>query len=231
MSQTIANISFYLFDSSLRRKGDNLFSFLMADFNLLYSCALFFVIGLALLEGLGLLIGLSLASALDDLLSIDLDVDANVTLSSGGLSALLGWLYVFRLPFLVWLLLFLTSFGIAGLSVNYIVALPTLLSFPIALVIAIFSCRILGKQIATIMPKNESSAISSNSFSGKVATITVGKARKGSAAEAVLHDEFNQKHYLLVEPEQQGQEFVQGTQVVLVEKIKSSWLAIEFKTL
>lgn len=206
-----------------------MFSFFMADFNLLYSSSLFFVACLALLEGVGLLIGLSLTNALDDLLPIDLDVDADLTLSDGGLSVVLGWLYLHRLPFLVWMLLFLTSFGIAGLSINYMWPLPTLLSFPIALVIAIFSCRILGKRIASIMPKNESSATSYHSFSGKIATITVGKARKGNAAEAVLHDEFNQKHYLLVEPEQQGQEFDKGTQVVLVEKIQHSWLAIEFK--
>lgn len=201
-------------------------SFFMADSNLLYSSALLFVICLALLEGVGLLIGLSLASALDDILPID--IDADVALSSGGLSAILGWLYLHRLPFLVWLLLFLCSFGIAGLSINYVTALSSLISFPLALIAAVFSCRFLGKKIATIMPKNESSAVSFHSFSGKVATITVGKARKGNAAEAVFQDEFNQKHYLLVEPEHSNQEFIQGTQVVLIEKRQHSWLAIKF---
>lgn len=181
--------------------------------------------GLALLEGIGLVIGLSIASAFDDLFSFDVDA----TLPSGGLSGVLGWLYLSRLPILVWLILFLTSFGIAGLSINFIILLPTLLSFPIALVIAIFSCRIIGGKIAAIMPTNESSAISSHSFTGKIATITVGKASKGNAAEAVLHDDFHQKHYLMVEPELQGDEFVQGTKVVLIEKLSRSWLAIEFK--
>ncbi|WP_284203672.1 YqiJ family protein [Psychromonas marina] len=204
-----------------------MFSFFISEFNILYSCALFFVMGLALLEGIGLVIGLSMASAFDDMFSFDIDVDA--TLPSGGLSGVLGWLYLSRLPVLVWLILFLTSFGIAGLSINFIVILPTLLSFPIALIIAIFSCRILGGKIATIMPTNESSAISSDSFTGKIATITVGKARKGSAAEAVLHDDFHQKHYLMVEPEVQGQEFMQGTQVILIKKLSRSWLAIEFE--
>ncbi|PKF60870.1 hypothetical protein CW745_13430 [Psychromonas sp. psych-6C06] len=204
-------------------------AFFSADFNLLYSCSLLFVICIALLEGVGLLVGLSIASALDDIIPIDLDIDTE--LPSGGLNALIGWLYLHRLPFLVWLLLFLTSFGIAGLSINYLIALPSLISFPIVLIIALFSCRILGKKIAIIMPKNETSAISSHSFAGKIATITIGKARKGSAAEAVLQDEFNQKHYLLVEPEEANQEFTQGTQVVLIEKLSRSWIAIEFKPL
>lgn len=199
----------------------------MADFNLLYSSALLFVIFLALLEGGGLLIGVSLANALDDILPLEIDND--VALSSGGVSAVLGWLYLHRLPFLVWLLLFLTSFGIAGLSLNYMTTLYHFITLPIALLIAIFSCRFLGKKIANIMPKNESSAVSSGSFVGKIATITVGKARKGFAAEAVLQDKFKQKHYFLVEPEHEGLEFTQGTQVVLIEKLKNSWLVIEFK--
>lgn len=206
-----------------------MFSFFIADYNLLYSSALLFVLFLALLEGVGLVLGLSIANVLDDILPIEMDVD--VSLSSGGLSAVLGWLYLHRLPFLVWLLLFLTSFGIAGLSINHVIVLPSLVSFPVALVLAMFSCRILGKQIARIMPTNESSATSSQSFSGKIATITVGQASKGNAAEAVLQDDFNQKHYLLVEPENEGQEFKQGTQVVLVEKLHHSWSAIEFKPL
>lgn len=204
-------------------------SFFTADFNLLYSCALLLVIAFALLEGIGLLIGLSVISTLDDILPIDLDIEVDTELSGGGLSAVLGWLYLHRLPFLVWLILFLTSFGIAGLSINYIVILPSLISFPFALLIAIFSCRILGKQIATIMPKNESSAISSNSFAGKVATITIGTARKGNAAEAVFQDQFKQKHYLLVEPESQDQAFTKGTKVLLIEKSEHAWIAIEFK--
>ncbi len=229
MSCKVVIVSLFLFDGYLMAVGGNLISFFSADFNLLYSSAIIFVLCLALLEGVGLLVGLSIASALDDLLPIDLDIDTELT--SGGLNAIIGWLYLHRLPFLVWLLLFLTSFGMAGLSINYISVLPSLISFPIALLFAIFSCRVVGKKIASIMPKNESSAISSHSFSGKVATITVGKASKGNAAEAVLQDEFNQKHYLMVEPEEQDQEFIQGTKVVLIEKLQNSWLAIEFKSL
>lgn len=205
-----------------------MFSFFIADFNLLYSAALLFVMFLALLEGVGLLIGLSLASALEDIFPIELDTD--VTLSSGGLSSILGWLYLHRLPFLIWLILFLTSFGIIGLSINYVFTLPTLISFPITLFMTLFSCRFLGKKIAIIMPKNESSAISSYSFSGEVATITIGKGTKGNATEAVLHDKFKQKHYVLVEPEKEGQIFLPGEKVLLVEKGPNSWLAVAFES-
>ncbi|WP_026339261.1 OB-fold-containig protein [Psychromonas ossibalaenae] len=203
-------------------------AFFLADFNLPYSSALAIVLGLAFIEGAGLIIGLSLGSLLDDLLPMDLDINADPNLPAGGLTAVLGWLYLKQLPFLVWLLLFLSGFGIAGLTLNFIINLPLFLSLPFALLAAVFISRLLGRQIARIIPKNESSALSNTSFSGKLATITIGRASKGNAAEAVLHDEFNQKHYVMVEPEQESLVFEQGTQVVLIEKLKSSWTAVEF---
>jgi hypothetical protein len=221
-------LSYFIFQKSLPFEELSLLAFFLADFNLPYSLALAIVIGLALIEGTGLLIGLSLGSLLDELFSIDVDLDATPELSTGGFTAVLGWLYFNQLPFLVWLLLFLSSFGITGLTLNYIINLPLLITLPVTLVVTLFVSRILGKGIANIIPKNESSASSNRSFAGKLATITIGQATKGNAAEAVLHDEFNQKHYVMVEPEQATQVFKQGTQVVLIEKHKSSWIAVEF---
>ncbi len=201
--------------------------FFLADFNLPYTLALTLVMAIALLEGVALIIGLSFASFLDELFVIDLDIDPE--LSSSGLSATLGWLYFHRLPFLVWLVLLLCSFGVVGSVLNFILVMPLFITLPISFVFTVFITRYLAKRIAKIIPRNESSAASSSSFSGKLATITIGKASKGNAAEAVLRDQFNQKHYVLVEPECDQQVFEQGTQVVLVEKLSSSWLAIEFK--
>lgn len=200
-------------------------AFFVADFNLPYSLALAAVLALALIEGIGLLMGLSLVSLFDDLMPIELDL--NTSLPSG-LTAFLGWLYLHQLPLLVWLLLLLSSFSVIGLTLNYIINLPLIVSLPITLLLAMFVSRFLGKQIAQIIPKNESSASSCASFAGKLATITIGKASKGNAAEAVLHDDFNQKHYVMVEPEQEQQVFEQGTQVVLIEKQQNSWIAIKF---
>lgn len=203
-----------------------MFAFFVADFNLIYSLTLALVLGLAVIEGIGLLLGLSLANLLDDILPLDLDLDIEVP--SGGVTAILGWLYLNRLPFLIWLVLLLSSFGIFGLSLNYITPQPLLTSLPITLVAALFITRYLSKIIVKIIPKNESSALSVTSFSGKVATITIGRASKGNAAEAVFHDEFKQKHYVLVEPEADDEIFEQGCKVLLIEKQAKSWLAIKY---
>ncbi|TEW47862.1 OB-fold-containig protein [Psychromonas algicola] len=200
--------------------------FFLADFNLPYSISISIVFAIACLEGVGLLIGLSISNFLEDLFSIDFVNDTE--LPSGGISATLGWLYLHRLPMLVWLLLLLSSFGIVGVTLNYLVLLPLWLTLPITIVATVFITRFLAKHLSKIIPKNESSATSSSSFVGKVATITIGKASKGHPTEAVVKDSYNQKHYVLVEPEESSKIFTQGMQVVLIQKQKSTWLAIEF---
>ncbi|WP_334313545.1 OB-fold-containig protein [Psychrosphaera algicola] len=77
------------------------------------------------------------------------------------------------------------------------------------------------------MPKEESSAVSKESFAGLLANITVGTAKLGQPAEAMIRDEFNQKHYVLVEPIEED-EFSQGENVVLVVKEGSRWLVTRF---
>lgn len=208
-----------------------LIEFFLSDLNIIYSVSLAIVFGLALLEGVALLIGASVMSILDDL--IDIDVDTEV--STNGLTSLLGWLCLNKLPMLVWLILILTSFSISGLVYNYTVAntlnLTVLFWFskPIAVFGALMLTHYFGNAIAKIIPKNESSAVTTDSFAGKVATITLGKASKGNAAEAVLKDEYNQKHYVMVEPEDEMSCFNQGTAVVLMEKTANCWIAAEIK--
>ncbi|WP_171022312.1 OB-fold-containig protein [Thalassotalea litorea] len=211
-----------------------MFDFLLNDVNFAFTVALTIVFGLALLEGVALVIGSSVMTLLDDLTGFDVDADMDADVSSGGLSSLLGWLCLDRLPLLVWLILILTSFGLSGLIYNYVVLssfnveILYWLAKPTALFCALIITHTCGDIIAKIVPKNESSAVSVSGFSGKVATITVGKARKGSAAQASLVDEFNQKHYVMVEPGDEQQEFLQGTKVVLLEKVESGWIAAPF---
>ncbi|WP_394172997.1 YqiJ family protein [Thalassotalea litorea] len=212
-----------------------MFGFLLNDVNFAFTVALTIVFGLALLEGLALVIGSSVMTLLDDLTGFDVDADVDADISSGGLTSVLGWLCLDRLPLLVWLILMLTSFGLTGLIYNYVVLSSLNAEFlfwfakPVALFSALIITHTCGEAIAKIVPKNESSAVSVNAFSGKVAIITLGKARKGNAAQASLIDEFNQKHYVMVEPDNDDQEFLQGTQVVLIEKTDSSWIAAPFQ--
>jgi len=214
-------------------------AFLLADFNTAFSIAFGTVIALALLEGLGMLIGLSLMSLLDQFSPIDLDLEldaviADTDLGGGGITSLLGWLCLNRLPLLIWLVLFLTSFAISGYSLNFIAlninasVLPVFISTSMALVAALFLTRYLGTPLGRLLPKNESSAVSNNSFNGIIAKITIGTAKHNNPAEAALVDKFNQKHYVMVSPDNPTETFNQGDEVVLVEKQENIWLAVKF---
>ncbi|WP_432458953.1 MULTISPECIES: OB-fold-containig protein [unclassified Agarivorans] len=208
-----------------------MYQFLLADVNTSFSLALAFVLGLALIEILGLLVGVSLLNMLDDILPIDLNVDMDANVDSGALSGLLGWLYLNQLPLLVWIILFLSSFGLAGLSLNYLSLssgnglLPSAMTHLGALLFAILSARFLGRTIARVFPKSQSSAISKHDFKGLQARITVGTATVGSPAEAVCTDQYGQKHYLMVQPLEDQDTFPTGTIIVLLERHRKYWTA------
>lgn len=207
-------------------------AFLMAEANLPFGISFILVIALGLIEAVSMFAGLSLLNMLDDLIPIDLDYDADV--ADGGATGLLGWLCLDRLPLLIWIVLVLTSFSIAGYSVNFIYAsfssllLVQLVSVPLALILTLFSCRYLGAWLGRILPKNESSAVSIDELSGLLGTITVGRATKGNPAEAMVKDKYNQKHYVRVEPEFEEDEFQTGTQVVLLVRLGRVWSATKF---
>lgn len=210
-----------------------MYNFLLSDQNFIFSCALCFMLVLALLEGVGALIGFSLGNLIDQALPIDLDVDADVGAelvnpASGG-TAVLGWLCFAKLPFLVWLILALTSFSISGYLVNataqnlFGTLAPVYLSLPIAIIAMLWLTRLIGRPLARLLPKNESSAISNRTFVGKSARITVGNARRELPAEAVLVDDYGQKHYILVAPEDDSV-IPAGTEVALLEKTKRHFI-------
>ena len=84
-------------------------SFLLDDANFWFSCALGIVIALFILEMVGMFFGISLLGLVDDQAALDADAD-----TSSGFTEFGSWLALDRLPLLVWLVLLLTTFGIAA---------------------------------------------------------------------------------------------------------------------
>ena len=208
-------------------------AFLFSDANSTYTIAIGIVLAIAALEIIGQFIGLSLGQLIDGALDLDMDVSPDAGVLSGGLSSLLAWMGLNKVPFMVWLIIFLTSFALIGFTGNYLALtlisnpLPASLSAVIALMGGTYISHHLSTLIGRLIPKEQTSAVSKDSFSGMLAQITVGTARKGMPAEAVLKDEFDQKHYVLVEPIDED-EFTQGTKVVLVTKENNNWLVTRF---
>lgn len=94
-----------------------MWAFLVEQPNLPYTIAFACVLFLGVFEALALLIGLSMLSALDQWVPTDVDYHPDM---GGGLTGIAGWLCLNRLPLLIWFVLALTSFAIAGYLVNFI---------------------------------------------------------------------------------------------------------------
>lgn len=212
-----------------------------------FTIALLLLAFIAVLEILGLLFGVAFSSLVDSALpefevdgevdlqmeataadiSAPLDIDGPNTVeaaSIGPLSHLLAWLCVGRVPVLILFAAFLMGFGLSGLIIqNTVQGLlgfylwPIIVAIP-AVFIALPVTRYLGLTIAKIMPKEETDAVSSDTFIGQVAVIIRGIAEIGKPAEAKLKDIAGTTQYILVEPDEADVQFNQGDEVLIIEQ-------------
>ena len=207
-------------------------SFLLDDANFWFSCALGIVIALFILEMAGMFFGVSLLGLVDDQAALDADAD-----TSSGFTEFGSWLALDRVPLLVWLVLLLTTFGIAGLALNFL-SLTLLNTYfarwlitLLAVVAGLFFTARFGTVIARLLPKQESSATTADELVGTVGHITVGVARQNSPAEGKFVDAHGQPHYLLVEPIEPDEQFSQGEKILLIQKRDYRWLASRYSDL
>lgn len=208
-----------------------------------FSIALAVVIGLFLLEIMSALLGGSILGVgtdapdidadLDFDYSADLDAGADVTggldsvdapetgASSGGVFT---WIGARDVPILIWLVSFLTMFGLFGLILQSIITsvLGTQLSGLAAMVIvampALAVTRVIANWVALIMPKTETTALRARHLGGYRGTITQGTASRGKPAEIKIKDRHGNTHYLRVEPLHDDDRFAQGTEVTVIRK-------------
>ena len=221
---------------------ENLFIPEIAPFAIAISLMLF----IALMEAVGMLFGVALSGVLDSVLpdfdlpdfdadlDLDLDVDMDVPelVAPDALSQMLGWLCVGKVPVLILFISFLTGFGLSGLFIQSFAEgfmgfyLPALIVSAPAFLIGLPFTRIMGLGISKIMPKDETEAVSTKKFIGKIAVITRGTAKRGLPAEAKLRDLHGQAHYILVEPDEDGVEFEQSAEVLVISQAGAVYRAI-----
>lgn len=162
-------------------------------------------------------------------LSADIDVDGFDMPTDGGdgpasPSGVLSWLGARDVPFLIWLVSFLTMFGLFGLIIQSFATttlgapLLTLVAVVMATIPAIAVTRIIANWVALIMPKTETSAIRTRFLGGYRGTITQGTAARGKPAEVKIKDRHGNMHYLRVEPLDDDGVFPQGSDVTLIRK-------------
>ncbi|MBH0114015.1 YqiJ family protein [Novosphingobium sp. YJ-S2-02] len=184
--------------------------------NLPFSVAIGVVAMLAVFQfvGLGDLLGG------DTDVDLDLDTDGELALDSGLLSLIgLG-----RVPFIVWLMVLLSVFGVIGFAAQEFLESLTgapwtpWLVGPAAGVVALPVTGAISRPLGRLLPKDETTAVDRASLVGRQAQIVIGTARQGSPARASVTDHFGQVHYVMLEPDNAGQTFEQGERVLIVRR-------------
>ncbi|TVQ38354.1 MAG: DUF1449 family protein [Wenzhouxiangella sp.] len=217
-----------------------------------FTVALLVMAGLFVFELVALFKGFGINEAVDDFIvsSVDMpdevfdfgDLSTGETASGlegsgspdGGsmIGRLLAWLYIGRVPVLMVLVVFLMVFGLTGLIGQSILrqtvgmAVPGVIAAPAVFFLTLPLVRWCTGGLARILPKEETSAVSTATFIGKTAVIVGGNARHGLPAQARLSDRFRTTHYVMVEPEEDDQVLEQGSLVLLVRRINGRFTAI-----
>ncbi|MGB0901366.1 YqiJ family protein [Halocynthiibacter sp.] len=167
---------------------------------------------------------LSVDTDFDMDIDLDADIDIDAADMPAGPSGILGWLGIQDVPFLIWLVSFLTMFGLSGLILQtvmtnmFTVPLFTSLAVVIAVFPALAVTRVIANQVALIMPKTETTAMRTRYLGGHNGTITQGTAMRGKPAEIKIKDRHGNLHYLRVEPLEDDAVFPQGSDVTLIRK-------------
>lgn len=203
-----------------------------------FSIALAVVLGLFLLELLSALIGGSILGIGTDAPDIDVDTDFNFAtgtdadieveapLSDGDATSggIFTWIGARDVPTLIWLVSFLTMFGLFGLVLQSVakgtlgIALPGIVACAVVFVPALAVTRVIANWVALLMPKTETTAMRARHLGGCRGTITQGIASRGHPAELKIKDRHNNIHYLRVEPLHDADTFPKGSEVTLIRK-------------
>lgn len=199
---------------------------LLADYNLPFAIAF----GAMLLLSVMQIIGVGDLFDLDTDLDLDADVDVGAEAGAdfdggatvmGGITTLLG---LGRVPFLIWLMVFLFLFASIGVGIQSLAddllgapfdaLLAAVITFGLTLPVTATVVRPLGR----LMPQDETDAVGIDSLVGRRATITTGRARQGYPARAKVYDQHGHVHYVMVEPHEAGSEIHEGDEVLLVRR-------------
>ena len=199
---------------------------LLEPYNLPFAAALVIMLLLAIVQvvGLGDMFG-------DADLDFDADLDGNDAIGAGPMDGVMTLLGLGRVPFVVWLAAFLLIFAGVGVSVQGFAQgmtgapLDRWLAAIIAAGASLPVTAILVRPLGAIMPKDETTAITTGALVGRRAHITDGVARQGSPARARVRDHHGQTHHVMVEPHDGSAELHAGEEILLVRRERETFFA------
>jgi len=174
-----------------------MYDFILQPENFYFSLALGLMLGIALLEGITALFGFALSGIVDSLLHLDVDVDIDFDPSididaDNALSKMFSWLRIGKVPVIMLLIVSQDLFG---------TLMAAWFACIIAFIISIPILRFFARLISRLLPKDETDAVSTSTFIGRLAVLTTADAVQGRTVEARLKDEYGNSHYIMIEPD------------------------------
>lgn len=164
-------------------------------------------------------------------LEVDVDLPPGVEDAAGSWQVL-DWLGLGRVPYLISLAAFLFCFGLLGLFVQnaQLQLIGHALPWPLAaigcIVVALPAVRWLNFSLGRIWPKDETSAVSANSFVGREAIIVLGAMTADAPAQVKLRDEHGATHHLMAVADTTEDTFAAGDHLLIVGRRGALYTAI-----
>ena len=217
-----------------------MYEFFTAPGNLVFSIAFTVLMLIAVLELLSTLFGTAISGIIDHAMpDFDFGLDPNGEVDIHhpdlhGMAKFFVWLEIGKIPVLITLCFFLLVFSLAGFGLQTLAEstlfghhLPWFIASPAIFVAVLPLVKVGNRALAIIWPKDETAAISRQTFIGRTANITIGTATHVKAAEAKLEGPDGKPHYIMVVADNEGESFTAGSQVLLVSEKGSNFSVIE----
>lgn len=148
------------------------------------------------------------------------DIDAPAVTDTG----LSAWLGFGRMPALIWLGTVLAGFGLAGITLQQVMAavfttaLPAWLAALPAAIGSLWFAGRFGAVFARLLPKDETQSVSERHLGRRKGVVSQGTAARGRPAEVRVSDRFGNTHYLRAEPLRDNVSIAQGTEVIVLRQ-------------
>ncbi|MBR0990110.1 DUF1449 family protein [Bradyrhizobium japonicum] len=177
------------------------------------------------IEVVSMLVGASLSEMLGT------NIDFGHPSDNGVINAI-SWINVGGVPLLIFLLLLLGAFSIAGFLIQDVARmvagpLPATLASVGAVAVSIPLVRAASRAIARVIPKDESYAIGLGELVGRIGEVVIGPLDQGPPGRVSVADVHGNRHFVSAVAAPDSSPLPQGTMVLLVDRDGTRFVAVK----
>jgi len=174
----------------------------LLDNNTYFATLLVVVLCISLLEGIMSIIGFGLSNLIDTIFpNIDLDIDSIDNSSTNSFTELFGWVNKGKTPVVMFIIIALLTISLTGLFIQHTMLLitgsqlPSIIIIPLGTFLGFILTRYVSDFIGKIMPKEETEAVSRDSFIGNIGIVVSNSIHKNLPGEIKVQDIYEKTHY------------------------------------